>query len=156
MNEKPYLTTTEGEPILCQCDHMWHCFNFDPASTNRSIAQRNLSGTCQNTANSKIFDLDSMAESSAICISCEQDDHTQYLEPSIRTIAEVALDMLENKTPNTDVSFAKSFIRDMAHILSQQRAREADCPRHLIDEEYRNKGYKTTNFEQSISFTIVD
>ena len=75
MNEKPYLTTTEGEPILCQCDHMWHCFNFDPASTNRSIAQRNLSGTCQNTANSKIFDLDSMAESSAICISCEQDDH---------------------------------------------------------------------------------
>jgi len=81
---------------------------------------------------------------------------TRNVEPSIRTIAEVALDMLENKTPNTDVSFAKSFIRDMAHILSQQRAREADCPRHLIDEEYRNKGYKTTNFEQSISFTIVD
>ena len=81
---------------------------------------------------------------------------TRNVEPSIRTIAEVAIDMLANATQNTDTTFARSFIRDMAHHLSQQRARQEDAPQHLIDEEYRNKGYKTTNFEQSISFTIED
>ena len=81
---------------------------------------------------------------------------TRNVEPSIRTIAEVAIDQLANAGPNTDTTFARSFIRDIAHILSQQRARQEDAPQHLIDEEYRNKGYKTTNFEQSISFTIVD